>query len=122
MGEFNMLVAIDFDGVISKYTKFKGKGIFGEPIDGVAEALFKLKLAKHTIMINTTRSEEDLIEAYLKTHNIPFDLINYNPENDKLGLSPKKQKADVYVDDRAAVFLGKWDNEFIDSIMTFKPW
>lgn len=114
-------VAIDFDGTIAKYDHYRGKGVFGDPI---AEAKNFIKLLKNMgwiVIINTTRSEIHAVEAYLMVHGIPFDFINYNPENEIQDLSDKKVLADVYVDDRAVRFDGSWQQTFRD-IITARPW
>ncbi len=115
-------IAIDFDGVISKYDGWKGKGVFGEPISGVSKALQKLKDRNCNVMIYTTRLETYLVEEFLLKHSIPFDMINYNPENAKQHLHPSKMLADVYIDDRGITFCGQWTDEFVDCVLNFKPW
>jgi len=114
-------VAVDFDGVINNYSRYKGKGVFEEPVPGVVEAFRTMKAAGWTIIINTTRSETWLIEEYCKKHGILFDYINHNPANNVLHLSPTKVIADVYVDDRNVRFDGNWCKA-IDEIRNFKPW
>ena len=117
-----MNIAIDFDGVISSYSGWKGKGVFGDPIEGVKEALVALKGNNHTIIINTTRLEIDLVAAFLKKWEIPYDHINLSPRNQEQMLHPAKQAADVYIDDRAVCFQGKWDEDFLKQVKNFKPW
>jgi ribonucleotide monophosphatase NagD (HAD superfamily) len=115
-------IAIDFDGVISQYNGFKGKGIFGPPIEGARKAISYLKSKKHTIIINTTRLEIDKIAEYLKKEEIPYDHINFSPDNVKNQLHPAKQVADIYIDDRGCCFKGDWSKEFLDDIENFRPW
>jgi len=117
-----MMIAIDFDGVISKYDGFIGKGNFGSPVDGVVEALLELKNLGHKILINTTRSEIDEIKDYLNDYGIPYDYINDSPINKERDLSPAKQCADVYIDDRNIEFSGHWDYGLIEKINGFSPW
>lgn len=114
-------LAVDFDGVISYYSGFKGKGVFGPPIKGCREMLNELIRNEWIIIINTTRSEEQDIKTYLKFHGIPYHHINYNPENDQLQLSKTKVVAHVYLDDRAVRFNGDW-KEAAQQIMNFEPW
>ena len=116
-----MVLAIDFDGVISEYTTWKGKGNFGTPIAGCAEAIKKLKEAGHTIIIYTTRLEIHQVKEYLESYNILFDYINHNPEDSRRMLHPNKMNADVYIDDKAVTFKGDWV-EVADRIIEFKPW
>jgi hypothetical protein len=117
-----MIIAVDFDGVIANYDEWKGRGIFGKPVEGVAVGLIYLRANGHKIMVYTCRSEIDDVEKYLKVHEIPYDFINHCPENDKNNLHPAKQYADVYIDDRGIRFEGKWDNDFLNAVINFKPW
>lgn len=114
-------IAIDFDGVISKYDGWRGKGVFGLAIPGVVEAINKLKALGFTIIINTTRLEVHQIKGYLLHHNIPYDYVNYNPENTKQDLHPSKVLADIYIDDRAITFDGDWDS-MVGKVCNFKVW
>jgi len=107
------VIAVDLDGVILEFDKWKGHKHFGKPIPGAREALEKLKELGFVIVIWTTRDNVDDIARVLKEHNIPFDYINENP------FQPpdcsNKIYADVYVDDRAVEFNGNWD-EVIEKI------
>ena len=102
-------IAVDFDGTIASYKGFEGKGVFGEPVPGVKEALQFLIEKGYRIIIHTTRSETHSIKEYLNYHSIPFHFINFNPKNIDLGCSLGKPLADVYVDDRAIQFKGDWE-------------
>ena len=117
-----MIIAVDFDGVISFYDHWKGKGVFGAPVKGCQEALSYLKEQGHTIIVYTCRLEIDKVQEYLLAHGVPFDYINYNPDNYKQMLHPAKIVADVYIDDRGVCFQGQWDKEFVSQIVNFKPW
>lgn len=114
-------VAIDFDGTIAKYDHYRGKGFFGEPIEGARNFIKLLKDMGWVVIINTTRSEIHAVESYLVVHGIAYDFINFNPENEIQDLSDKKVLADVYVDDRAVRFDGNWQQTFGD-IVTARPW
>ena len=114
-------VAVDFDGVIAEYYHFRGKGVFGPPVKGVVEELIKLKRLCWRIIINTTRSETWLVKEYLNKYGIPWDFVNYNPENHTRDLSPSKIIADVYIDDRAIAFDGEWKG-MAKRVDSFKPW
>src|SRR3970282_1441273 len=92
-------ICVDFDGVIVHYDTFKGRGIFGELIIGAKEALIELKNNGITLIIFTTRGEEDIIESFLNQHRIPFDYINMNPSQ-PYGTNRGKPFADIYIDDR----------------------
>ena len=115
-------IAVDFDGVISAYKGWQGKGVFEPPVDGCAKFLRELKGREWVIIVFTTRKETSMVRDYLAKHEIPFDFINYNPENITQGLSSKKVLADVYLDDRAIRFNGMWDNDLLDLIEISKVW
>lgn len=114
-------LCVDFDGVIASYKHWEGKGVFGEPLPNVAEALEKLQSLGWIIIIHTTRSETHLIEKYLNNHKILYNFINYNPENIHQGLNMGKPLADVYLDDRGLTFEGRW-LDVVDKIINFQPW
>lgn len=115
-------IAIDFDGVISSYTGWKGKGVFGDPIAGCKSSLEKLKADGWMIVVFTTRLEIDAISEFLKYHQIPYDYINFNPDNIEQMLFPGKVLADVYLDDRAVRFDGVWGSELLNKICESSPW
>lgn len=118
-----MKIAIDFDGVIHGYSKGWDDGtIYDPPVPGTKEALEALKADGHYLMIFTTRTnkvfrkkddpdQKPLIEAWMKEHDLPFDKI----------WTFGKPMADIYLDDRAVSFRGKW-NEALDDIRNFQPW
>jgi hypothetical protein len=116
------IAAVDFDATIAQYDGWKGKGVFGEPIDGVRNALNMLRMEGWIIAVNTTRSEVDQIKSYLRKYDIHFDYVNSSPRNGEQDLSPSKIAADVYIDDRSLRFMGKWDLEFTRKILDFTPW
>lgn len=114
-------IAIDFDAVVSEYYGWQGKGVFGVPVKGARESLDWLKQAGYRVIIDTTRAETWLIAEYMKKHSIPYDYINFNPENLRQHLSPVKVVADVYVNDRGLRFDGDWKKTLLE-IIRFKPW
>ena len=116
-----MTIAIDFDGTIAQYDRYRGKGIFGLPIDGAIEKINRLASQGNIIIINTTRIEKHDVAEYLKLYGIHYDYINYNPENDRQMLSHSKVLADVYIDDRNIEFNGEWNDDLIAKINNFKP-
>lgn len=115
------IIAVDFDATISSLSSFKGVGVFGEPITGVADVLKQLS-ETCDIMIYTCRREHPTIREYLKDHTIPFNTVNYSPVNIEQNLSESKMYADVYIDDRALQFCGIWDDKFLKDVINFKPW
>lgn len=114
-------ICIDFDGVIADYSKYNGKGFFGNPLPGAVKKIRELKEQGWTIIIYTTRSETHQLKEYLDLHRILYDYINYNPENIDQGCNMGKPLATVYLDDRAINFDGDWDKAF-NKISDFEVW
>ena len=118
-----MKIAIDFDGVIHEYSKGWSDGtIYDPPVAGVKEALDALKASGHYLMIFTTRTnkifrkkegddQEKVMKEWLVKHEIPFDKI----------WTFGKPMADIFVDDRAIQFRGKWE-ETINEVNNFTVW
>lgn len=113
-------VAIDVDGVIASYNRWKGVGVFGDVIKGCKEEIAKLKEAGWTVIINTTRGEIEDVRQFLTANEIQFDHINENPDKPD-NCTDKKVMANAYVDDRAIPFGGRWEG-MAQRIMDFKPW
>ena len=113
-------VCIDLDGTIAHYKAWEGETVFGEPIEGVQSALAQLQKENWKIIIYTTRSNQTLIEGYLKQHSIPFDYINYNPDQPENAIGGKPY-AEAYIDDRAIQFNGNWPAT-VNELLYFAPW
>ncbi|MFH0853419.1 MAG: hypothetical protein V1853_03360, partial [bacterium] len=90
-------LAIDFDGVIHKYSRgFDDGTIYDPPVAGTRQTLTKLR-EKWWIFIYTVRADtkkgKQAIEQYLKKYKIPFDeIVSHKPV------------AFAYIDDRAIHF------------------
>lgn len=118
-----MTICVDFDGVLHDYKGWNG-GLLGDPIPGAAAALKVLKRMGHTIILHTTRGEDE-ITPWLIRHGFVWDHFNVNPEDQQLAEptgNPGKPRADVYIDDRAMTFNGIWDGHFINKVVSFQPW
>ena len=100
-------VCVDLDGTIAHYKEWEGETKFGDPVEGVQEALGKLQSAGWKVIIYTTRGNQKLVEKYLRKHSVPFDYINKNPGQPKNALGGKPY-ADAYIDDRGIQFNGNW--------------
>lgn len=99
MSEIRMkTIAVDFDGVIHRYSEgWKDGAIYDAPIKGAKEAIEEL--SKHyEVVVFTARDNLDDVKTWLKLHSIIVsDVTN------------KKPIASFYIDDRAVEFKGSWD-------------
>jgi hypothetical protein len=131
-----MTVAIDFDGVIHKYSRgwLDGK-IYDEPVDGAFEFIQYCVENCIGVFIFSTRSPRQikkwLIEQCSYAEDIDYHewIYKFRPviipfwkkfwnEVDssatmtnpaKIGISKRKLPANIYVDDRAFKFDNNWD-------------
>jgi len=105
--------AIDFDGVIHKYSKgWQNGDIYDVPMEGSKETLAFLVQKGYRIIIFTTRlnhtlntdfeKQREMLVAWLATHGFVQD-VHYHE------MTAIKPKAKVYVDDRALRFTD-WQN------------
>ena len=127
-------IAIDFDGVIHKYSKGWQDGTcYDDEVAGVFEAIQEL-MKTYTVFIFSTRSprqikkwliprimDSDYVvngmgndpEEYIwpkfgfRCEMIPFWVKFWNKKN-VLGITKRKLPAMVYIDDRAMRFDGNW--------------
>ncbi|MBM3410784.1 MAG: hypothetical protein FJY18_04030 [Bacteroidetes bacterium] len=118
-----MTIAIDFDGVIHSYSRgWQGGEIYDPPVEGTREALTELSAKGWKIYIFSTRTnkiyhkndhppQEERMKTYLEEHGIPYDKI----------WSFGKPMADIYLDDRALNFRGKWVDS-LQEIEQFQVW
>lgn len=115
------VLAVDFDGVISRYEGWKGLGVFGPPFTGCKEELQKLRDAGWTIILFTTRGDDiGRVQRFMFDHSIPYDYVNCNAPTAPENVSDKKVLANVYLDDRAITFDGNWEG-MADKIKEFSP-
>lgn len=141
-------IAIDFDGVIHKYSKGWGKGdCYDVPVIGVFEAIRVFMDAGYSVFIFSTRSSKQ-IKRWMKEnayesdyiHNgmggdpddycypkfgftvelIPFWKKFWNKEN-VVGITKRKLPAMCYIDDRALKFEGDWQVMFA-KVLFFKTY
>ena len=91
----SLVVAIDFDGTITKDYKFPHN--IGVLRDGCKEAIDYIR-GKHRVIIWTCRSGEHLAEAvdFLQKNGISYDGIN----EDYYIKTDRKIMADLYIDDK----------------------
>lgn len=94
-----MTLAIDFDGVIHKYSKKWHDGtIYDEPVEGVKEALGKLKKAGYRVIIFTARLDRAAIQYWMIENGMEKGAYWDEITNMKI-------PARVYIDDRGLRFL-----------------
>jgi hypothetical protein len=109
MSNYQKTIAIDFDGVIHRYSKGWHDGtIYDEPMEGALEAIHRL-MGNYAVFIHTTRDPRAVVEWFSKQH-FPF-LVNAIPEDTKfwgqkfvLGVTNRKLPAIAYIDDRGLRF------------------
>lgn len=126
-------IAIDFDGVIHKYSGgWKDGSIYDKPIEGAFEAIRKFMDEGYSVFIFSTRSPwqirfwlyeqlfcRDFPDGMLMTRYgfttqiIPFWKKFWNKPN-VLGITKRKLPAVAYIDDRAVKFNGDWSKIKID--------
>lgn len=108
-----MIIAVDFDGTIveHKYPKI------GKEIPFAIETLKRLQAERHTLILWSVREGELLKEAveWCKDRGLEFYAVNsnhpedyYEGDDDSARLSPRKLKADIFIDDRNLGGLPDW--------------
>ena len=109
-------IAVDFDGVIHKYSNGWQDGeIYDEPMEGAFEKLLRLYLDGFNIVISTARTEIEPVKTWWnKWYHIKFP----NSEMFPVEITNKKPIAIAYVDDRGITFTN-WD-EVYDSLRPTK--
>lgn len=141
-------IAIDFDGVIHKYSKGWQDGtIYDEPIKQAFTTIGSLMDTGYSVFIFSTRKPKQ-IKRWVEQHIMVGDYEANGPGNDPhewvakrygysckvipfwkkfwnekhvLGITRRKLAAHVYVDDRALKFEGDWLKTF-DDILKFKTY
>lgn len=104
-------IAIDMDGPIAEYDKFRKPNEFGALVDGVREAISFLRQNGWKVIIFSSRGGNDLVK-YLRDNDIEYDYINCNPE--VVVQNCGKPYFDVLVDDKCLRFEGDWESTLQD--------
>ena len=87
-------IAIDFDGVIHKYSKgWKDGACYDDPMEGSLEALNRLKRKGYNIVIFTAREDIGAVQWWFEDH------AGWVPE-----VTNRKPIAIAYIDDRGIRF------------------
>lgn len=104
-----MIIGIDFDGTICEH-KYPG---IGKLLPKASEVINKIHEFHKIIIITCRHTEQDIqnMIMFLKTHNIPYDLINENdPELIEQMGDCRKIYADVYIDDHNLGGFSGWED------------
>jgi len=103
------VIAVDFDGVLSKYDGLKGINKLGEPLKDAVESINSLYDEGYVIKIYTARQITPQLIEWLKKHGFKWHEIM------------KKEGFDVLIDDRVIQFNGSW-KRVMNSIKKFQPY
>jgi hypothetical protein len=117
MGDRQLTIAVDFDGVIANYDGWDGTGSIGSPRLDVIAALRSLRIEGWRIIVFSCRSSAD-VAPYLEKNAVPFDEINQNSSFPTQGAKPF---ANVYWDDRACRYSGDASLD-LELIRNFRTW
>jgi hypothetical protein len=113
-------IAVDFDGVIHRYSKGWHDGtIYDKPEPGAKEAL-TLLMRDFEVFIYSTRCYDRVIEGetqknqveemrqWLDTHQIPYTRIHTDPG---------KPHCKLFIDDNALRYRGNWADTWSQAVM-----
>lgn len=103
-------ICIDFDGVLATYTGWKGEDHYGEPLRGAKEFLEKIKEAKLTFVVLTTR-DVNKVKKWFEKYKFPRPIKITNT----------KIPSPVYIDDGALKFEGDF-SKLLDDLKKFKQY
>ena len=101
-----LVLAIDFDGVIAQYDRWKGFNVMGPPIKGARKYLNKLRQEGWILVVWTTRPFTSNLEFYLRQFDIPFVTVNKDIKNWYDNID-HKIFANVFLDDKDIRSLNK---------------
>ena len=104
-------ICIDFDGVIHLYRHgFRDGSIYDIPVEGAFNAIKRL-LPHYNIVVMSTREPKTILDWFLKqpTWKYPVKIIPNDgkfewTEKGVVGITNRKLKAMVYIDDRGLRF------------------
>ena len=114
-------LAIDFDGVLSAYTGWKGELELDPPLPGAIEALREY-LEHYIVVVFTTRAatqagRDALSHWFVDAGFSEFELLS---REGKFTVSDTKPPAWLYIDDRCYLFTGTFPT--VNEIDDFKPY
>ena len=101
----NKYVAVDLDGTLAEYDGWSGLDNIEDPKPHARICMRILEKAGFNLIIYTCRADRGLkkVRDWLETHRIPYDHINFNPEQHETA-GEKKLFAHYYIDDRNGSF------------------
>jgi hypothetical protein len=112
-------IALDFDGVLSEYTGWKGHSApLDPPVEGAIQAIRDYQDGELEVVIYTSRADSpksiDRIKQWLWAHGLEHKRV------DQIKITNLKPLAVVYLDDRAICFTGTFPSP--KEIKAFKTW
>ncbi len=121
-------ISLDFDGVIHLYSKGWHDGtVYDTNIEGSISTINHLLFNNYSVFILSSRNVNQIKEwidfryPEIRTEIIPEHVKFWNKKN-VLGITNRKLPANVYIDDRALTFEGKFNDAFLQKIENFKTW
>ncbi len=112
------ILALDFDGVIHRYSKGWQEGvIYDPPTDGFAEWLIEAREHFTIVIVSSRLQSREGYEAmynWMVEHEIPY--------REQLVFSQTRPPALITIDDRAITFTGDWKDYPMRWLKAFKPW
>ncbi len=118
-------VAVDFDGVVHRYSRGWADGtIYDPPVEGAFEALRQL-LRHHAVFVFTTR-DAGQVGAWLRERGgfevatDPASVVTFWDTPNVLLVTDRKLAAVAYIDDRAIRFED-WD-QALDDLGDLETW
>lgn len=103
-------IAIDFDGVVHKYSKGWQDGkIYDEPVEGSLEAIITLLERGYKVSVFTTRENTELVKTWIVEKTYKCKGLQSKPylfwfDRDEFEVTNKKPPAIAYIDDRGIRF------------------
>ena len=103
-------ICVDFDGVLTDYSGWKGENHFDPPREGADEFLEELA-NEYKVVVLTTRPA-DKVWAWLREHGLDKWVTD---------VTDRKPPAVAYIDDRAVCFQGNFRQTSYE-VRVFRPY
>lgn len=111
-----MIIAVDFDGTLAQYDRWRGAGSVGAPIGGAIEFLRWLDNMGHEPWIYSARASEPAGRLAIEEW-----VVKYGVDDIVKGITHEKlYRFSLFIDDRAIPFAGNWSDvtKAITKVMT----